>query len=142
MLIKNESSSVLLSYSCTLIREEEPGDTLSKHGAETERRTRRCSVRSVEPASQKEQSVLWEMMSTSGKSLLVIIHYVYLTHSQLKIKVPTVRELHFGCRIMKNKLLKFILLMSRITLQGIFTTCACWHCLSPLQSTSFSSSTR
>lgn len=92
MLIKNECSSVLLSYSCTFIREEEPGDTLGKHGAETERRTRRCSFRSVEPASQKEQSVLWEMMSTSGKSLLVIIHYTYLTHSPVKIKVPTVRE--------------------------------------------------
>ncbi|XP_075894426.1 ryanodine receptor 2 [Nelusetta ayraudi] len=51
-------------------KEEEPGDTLGKHGAETERRTRRCSFRSGEPASQKEQSVLWEMMSTSGKSLL------------------------------------------------------------------------
>lgn len=57
----------------TFIREEEPGETLGKRAAETERRSQRCSCRSEDPESQKEQSVLREIMSTSGKSLLVII---------------------------------------------------------------------
>lgn len=52
-------------------------------------------------------------------------------------------ELYFEFLITNNKK-KYIciFLISRITLQGTFTTCACWPCLSPFQSTSFCSSTR
>lgn len=59
-------------------------------GAETERRSRRCSLRSEESESPKEQSVFWEIMSSSGKSLLVIILYKYLMYSQEKTKVHTI----------------------------------------------------
>lgn len=119
-----------------------------KQGAEAEWRAERCCPNSEEPKSQ--DSAFWDMINTRNRNLLVIVNltnlclctYGYIYQCRWKLHLQL-----FRVALIKHwkeffYLFVYIFFYFRIILQETFIICACWLCLSPLQSTSSFSSTR